>query len=54
MSNSGCPYCKGAGDCYGQCDERFKAMVKMIAATLRRLNKGIAKILRAEKRRKKS
>ncbi len=48
-ATGGCPYCHGSGDCYGQCDERFKAQVAMIVAPMRKLQKDLEKILSRRK-----
>ncbi len=42
----GCPFCKGPGDCYGQCDARFKAMTEAIIKPLRKLQRDIKKAFR--------
>ncbi len=46
----GCPYCHGNGDCYGQCDERFKAQVSMILAPIRKLGKQIRAAMAASRK----
>ncbi len=49
----GCPYCHGNGGCYGQCEERFKAQVKMIVAPLLKLRKEIRTALARKPRKAK-
>jgi hypothetical protein len=49
----GCPYCGGSGGCYGQCDERWLAMIEMICRPMLKLQKDFAKVLRRRNRRAK-
>lgn len=48
----GCQFCKGPGDCFGQCQERWGTMISEMLEPIKRLHKEIGEVLRRNKSRK--